>query len=383
MKINYSKQGLQGRDREDVFVKGIEGLFDAIHIPDVQERAEAYLRTLSHHVFTLECRRALVKTSKDIAVRRYPSHLFRLYLDALPHALVRNDSAQRSKATEIVKSIIHGIVPIANGMRLPHNDLMFPLHQVSGCFTALCYQETWIRKEIGCTGIMIIATIPEVGEKWTSVRDVDLIRTLLHLLKDLPHDPPRNVSNVLDILMHILRIAIRPTPPMEPSLPTPNKIPYLITLFFSELSSAHPVVRKAVHSCIVMISELTGKSIYDILRPHRDRALTALFTKPLRALPHPIVIGQIEAIRYCLCLNPPLPDLSEELLRLLHEALALADMEDSQLVARNNVRQSTIEVTNLRVACIKLLTASMPLTDFFAKQSQTRTRRECFLTLPL
>ncbi len=86
--------------------------------------------------FTLECRRALVKTSKDIAVRRYPSHLFGLYLDALPHALARNDSAQRVKATEIVKSIIHGIVPIANDMNLQHMDLMFPLHQISGCFTA-------------------------------------------------------------------------------------------------------------------------------------------------------------------------------------------------------------------------------------------------------
>lgn len=365
---------MQGRDREDIFVKGVEGLFDAIHIPDIQERAEAYLRTLSHHVFTLECRRALVKTSKDIAVRRYPSHLFGLYLDALPHALARNDAAQRTKATEIVKSIIHGIVPIANDMSLQHIDLMFPLHQVSGCFTALCFQEAWIRKEAGCTGIMIIATTPEVGEKWTSVRDIDLVRTLLHLLKDLPHDPPRNVSNILDILMHILRIAIRPSPPLDPSLPIPNKIPYLISIFFSELSSAHPVVRKAVHSCIELISELTGKTIYDLLRPHRERALTALFTKPLRALPHPIIIGQIEAIRYCLCLTPPLPDLTEELLRLLHETLALADLEDSQLVARNNVRQSTIEATNLRVACIKLLTASMPLTDFFAKQSQTRTR---------
>jgi len=110
------------------------------------------------------------------------------------------------------------------------------------------------------------------------------------------------------------------------------------------------------------------------LAPSRDRLLNPLFNKPLRALQFATQIGNIEAVTYCLNLEPPLPDLNEELLRLLHEALGLADADDQALIGRSLQRQNAVHLVNLRVACIRLLTASMQLTDFFNKQPQTRTR---------
>jgi transformation/transcription domain-associated protein len=112
----------------------------------------------------------------------------------------------------------------------------------------------------------------------------------------------------------------------------------------------------------------------ELLLPHRDRMLTGIYTKPLRALPFLKQIGMIEAVRFCLKLDPPLVDLNDELLRLLHETLALADADDSQLLGPRHLRQSVLEVIKLRVACIQLLTAALPLTDFFSRQPQTRTR---------
>ena len=103
-------------------------------------------------------------------------------------------------------------------------------------------------------------------------------------------------------------------------------------------------------------------------------SVPTLFTKPLRALPFPSQIGKIEATRYCVSLDPPLIELGDELLRLLHETLALADADEAALVGRVGSRQNSLEVTKLRVACIKLLTASLPLTDFFSRQHQTRQR---------
>ena len=84
-------KGIQGRDRETVFVKGIEGLFDALHISDVQERAEGFLRSFSRHVFTIEARRT---HAEKVVTKRWPGHMFGLYLDALPHALARSDEQQ-------------------------------------------------------------------------------------------------------------------------------------------------------------------------------------------------------------------------------------------------------------------------------------------------
>lgn len=108
--------------------------------------------------------------------------------------------------------------------------------------------------------------------------------------------------------------------------------------------------------------------------PHRDRMLGGIYTKPLRALPFLKQIGMIEAVCSCVSTEPPPVELNDELPRLLHETLALADAEDAALLGRATARQGTIEVIQLRVACIKLLTASMPLTDFFQRQHQTRQR---------
>ncbi|TDL29737.1 hypothetical protein BD410DRAFT_736870 [Rickenella mellea] len=364
-------EGSRGRDRENVFIRGVEGLFDAIHIQEVEERAENYLRTLSHYIFTLEVRRSL---AKDVPSRRFPSQLFGLYLDALPHALARTNSQQMPKAKAVVGSIIHELITIGQKNGLTAMDVLPTVHQIASRFTALCFDETWQRKSAGCAGIMIMARTPEIGEKWTSDRELDLVRTLLHVLKDLPHDPPRNVSEIVDILTYVIRVARSSQMVVDGPLQPTSKINFLMGMVFNDLSSPHPVVRQAIQSSIELISELSGRPIVELLSPHRDRILTAIYVKPLRALPTLIQIGAIEAIRYCVSLNPPLPELNDELLRLLHETLALADAEDATLINRANFRQSSLEVVQLRVACIKLLTASMPLADFYSKQHQTRQR---------
>jgi transformation/transcription domain-associated protein len=39
--------------------------------------------------------------------------------------------------------------------------------------------------------------------------------------------------------------------------------------------------------------------------PHHERMLLGIYTKPLRGLSFPIQIGIIEAMRYCVSLDPP------------------------------------------------------------------------------
>lgn len=102
--------------------------------------------------------------------------------------------------------------------------------------------------------------------------------------------------------------------------------------------------------------------------------MTSIFVKPLRYLPHPIIIGQVEAVRHCISLQPSLLEVNDELIRLLHEALALTDNNDHALIAKTDIRKSTQEVTRLRVACLKLLTTALPLTDYFSRIPTTRQR---------
>lgn len=364
-------QGVKGREREELFIRCMENLYDALHVADVQEKAEKALSDLARFLFTSEVKRNAVK---DALARRYPSPIFACYLTALQHGLARDKPEEAKKALELVGASIRELVAMAASAEMSENDVVVTLHQIASRFISLCLEEAWICRSAGCGGIRVMTNIPDLGVRWVNERELDLVRMLLHVLKDMPHDLPHDADTVVDVLHRVLRVSGDESLSNDGQQVRDNKILHVVGLFFAELSSPNPIVRKAAQECIALLAELSKKSIHDLLMPHRDRMLASIYTKPLRALPFPLQIGMIEGIRYCVSLNPPLPELNDELLRLLHETLALADADDMALVGRTNGRQSSLDIIKLRVACIKLLTASMPLTDFFSKQHQTRQR---------
>lgn len=122
-----------------------------------------------------------------------------------------------------------------------------------------------------------------------------------------------------------------------------------------------------------VIADLTGNEVTELLAPVKERLVAPIFAKPLRALPFAMQIGHIDAITYCLTLRPPFLDFNDELIRLLHEALALADAEDQALVSRSSQYKNATSLMNLRIVCIKLLSAAMACSDF-SNQRQTHTR---------
>lgn len=316
-------------------------------------------------------------SSRESATYR-SSTLLSSYLEAIPYAMAHTQAEQAMKARTLIASIVQDLVVYTKQNNFNIQDLYLILHQLTNRFTALCLDDPWTRKVAGCDGIKMMTETAEVGVKWVRDREIDLVRTLLHILKDLPADLPKDVDEIIGVLKEVLRIGSSDidfhSEAASQSPQVRNKLVALVGVFFPELQSAIPVVRQAAQACIKFLVKLSGRPEVDLLLPHRDRMLISIFTKPLRALTFQIQIGLIEAVRYCVSLNPGLLDLNDELLRLLHETLALADAEDSALLSRSNPRQGAIEVTKLRVACIKLLTASMPMTDFFQKHPQTRQR---------
>ncbi|KAJ1995714.1 transcription-associated protein 1 [Coemansia sp. RSA 1358] len=149
-----------------------------------------------------------------------------------------------------------------------------------------------------------------------------------------------------------------------------------LVLIAKELANPSTEVREAAKACLSILVEVTGASVTVLLLPSRDRLLIPIFGKPLRALPHNMQIGNIDAITYCLSLDPPFLEINDELLRLLSEALALADAEDQALVNHPaQVRSNTISLTHLRHVCIRMLTAAMVRPEFSdAKNTPTRAR---------
>ncbi|PPQ93995.1 hypothetical protein CVT25_009843 [Psilocybe cyanescens] len=365
-------EGIVGRNVEETFINTLEGIFDALHLPEVEEKAESYVRKLGKAIFEEEIRRG---QSREAGTRPIPSVLLSCYLDAFPHALARDQSDQANKARAVIFSIVRDLVSLNGRSNVISHEIMVILHQIANRFTALCLDDSWTRKSAGCNGIKIMAQTSDLGAKWITDRELDIYRTLLHILKDLPSELPRDVDDVIEVLMTCLRISNTHTDFQgEGAMLALNKLVHTVGIFFPELQSPNPLVRQAAQKCIGVLVEISGRPAVELLIPHRDRMLMGIYTKPLRALPFSKQIGMIEAIRYCVSLDPPLVELNDELLRLLHETLALADADDAQLLGPRNLRQGGLEVIKLRVACIKLLTAAMPLTDFFSRQHQTRQR---------
>ncbi|KAJ7614708.1 hypothetical protein DFH06DRAFT_1368076 [Mycena polygramma] len=134
----------------------------------------------------------------------------------------------------------------------------------------------------------------DLGTKWVTDREVDLVRTQICILKDLPPGLTQDVDEVVDILL-------------------------AVGLFCAELQNPNPVIRDASQTCIALLVKLSGRSAYSLLEPHHDHMLGGIYTKPLRALPFPIQIGMIEAVRYCVTLDPPLVELNDQLLRVFYK----------------------------------------------------------------
>ena len=346
----------------------LEGVFDALHQPEIDVKAEAFIRKFAKAIFEQEVYRPQSRTPGV----RTPSALLSCFLDAIPHGLAHDRKEHADKACTVITSIVNDLVVMHQQPSTPLQDIMPILHQLANRFTALCLDESWTRKSAGCNGIKIMASTPDLGTRCIMDREFDVFRTLLHILKDLPPDLPRNVDDVIGVLVTVLNICTTPLDLQSEN--AQQKLVNRVGIFFPELQSPNLLVRQAAQKCIGIVIKLSGRPPYELLLPHRHRMLTGIYTKPLRALPFSKQIGMIEAIRYCVSLDPPLVEYNDELLRLLHETLALADAEDAQLVGPRNLRQGGLEVIKLRVACIRLLTASMPLTDFFSRQPQTRQR---------
>jgi transformation/transcription domain-associated protein len=86
---------------------------------------------------------------------------------------------------------------------------------------------------------------PDLGVKWITDREVDLVRTLLHIFKDLPLDLPRDIDDMIDVLSNVLRISNANLDfQADGAAQARSKLVQLVGIFFPELQSPNPVVRQ-------------------------------------------------------------------------------------------------------------------------------------------
>lgn len=295
------------------------------------------------------------------------------FLRALGNAIASEDEKKREIGESCVINIYN------NYQQHAPPDMSFgdfpAFHILASLFCGACYDQNPPVKNGGCYGISILTSKFDLGSTWMLNHEMDFVKALLFVLKDCsPYISSSNLEASVKTFSHVLKVCNRQEDE-DGSSDRQTKFNNLVSLLISELSNSNSVVRETIQSAFQLLADLTGNEVTEIMTPVRERFLAPIFAKPLRALPFTMQIGHIDAITYCLSLRPPLLSFSEELVRLIQEALALADAEDQALVSKSNQYKSATSLTNLRVVCIKLLSATMASSEFMSpKQAPTRSR---------
>ena len=366
------------------------GLFHASRHETLREDARGFLLAIYAHLMHAEIAREVPQQSN--VSQRHLLPLTLTALESLAHSLdgvdVRPADEELAPAVGIMLGIISQFLHECETYPATRPGLgVKVMHALASAFCSMCYELLWTRRMGGWLGVDTILRRARLGALWVVDHQLEIVRALLYMLKDMPSDPPRDVGRIGDTLFFVLEqaygpetrvergesaadAAARPAPVLQKSVygERPSHLTYLVGILIPELLCANETARHYTQRAFSLLASLKDCTVTELLLPQRDRLFLPIFTKPLRALPFGMQIGNIDAVTFALSLPTPLPEFNEELFRVLTEALALADADDQALIGRAAQYKNVIAVTKLRVAALRLLAAAMECTDFLTQE---------------
>lgn len=354
--------------QQKLFSRLLEVLFFSVSIPELREEANKLLDGMTLH-FTLTYLRVSVvdriRKERPFSVTDKEGKVCiseNAFLNALNYALSFWDKDVRDKGIETIKSI-HSITVTLFGSN--EDALYSPFFRtILYKFTHCCYSEFYYTKLGGVLGLKTLVEDLSIPTSWFMKRQFELVRSIFFIARDSPDTAPLNVRELAQELvlkvLHDCNVGVSKETLLEKPFQT------ITGALVYDLASANPHVRELSKKSLEVLSETTGVPVVTIIGPCKLLLLTPIFAKPLRALPFPMQIGNIDAITYCLGLDDTFLTFNQELNRLLFEALVLVDADDESLanVHRLYEHRTSKQLIELRVVCIKLLSLALTRPDY-------------------
>lgn len=354
--------------QQQLFAKLLEMLFFSISIPELKDEASALIDGLTTHFTLLHLSTSVVdkiRKERKFSVNDNEGKAYiseNAFLSAITYSLSFWDKEVRAKGVDAVKRIYETTVTTFGSEENALYSVIF--RSMFYKFTHCCYNEFYYTKLGGIIGLKTMFHDLEIPPSWFHQRQFELVRSVFFILRDTPDTAPFEVrESAKELALELLRTCnkdITKETVMEKPFQT------LVGALVYDLASPTPMVREVAQECLKVLSEVTSTSTATLMGPCKHLLLTPIFGKPLRALPFPMQIGNIDAITFCLGLPDTFLSFNEELNRLLLEALALVDAEDESLanVHRLNEHRTSNQLIELRVVCIKLLSLALSKPDF-------------------
>lgn len=383
---------------EELFGTIIDGLIEGIRLPVVEPQANQLLRDISRYLFDLECRRDPGMLGKKKLPLSYPTVYM---IDSLPSLLARKRDSDPAAGRRLVANIIQELHDRGKEAEPKlERDITSLLCQITLKFASACWDENWDRKISGCAGIsLMISDDINIGQLWPYEREIEICRALIAILRDMPPEPPLEVPDVTGTLLQLIRFCN--TPKLEsmdvditfvtgskldlssdeinhldwPRRPLSIKSKFYVGFLATEVTNANKIVREAAMSVFGLVSELSGIKLSDLLKPALlERVVPNIYGKPLRMFAPTTQIGLMSGMTYILSLEPPVVEAKDELWRLIVEVIGIAEADDIQHLANKFIRRATQIMAQTKTAALCLITASLPMMDWFSKNHPVRTR---------
>ncbi|SCV01740.1 LAME_0G18184g1_1 [Lachancea meyersii CBS 8951] len=364
--------------QELLLMKLLESLIFSASIPELKVEAEDLLQNIIRHFCFLQLNNSVKQKRGENAAFSVNVKLLKvtidanITLDAILTGLGSYLEESRITAVSAVKLILDTSNTIY-GADLALKYSFIPV--LTKKFIHKCYHEAYFEKSSGVWGIKTLIEEQSIPVEYLKKYQFDMIAGLLFVLIDTPMEAPGIIrERAGNMIMKILSSTCRDI--KEDDIREKDLQNTLIDIV-CELSNAKEVVRSTCQKALSTISEVSGIPIVKLMEHSKNFLLSPIFAKPLRALPFPMQIGNVDAIIYCLQLPDTFLEFNEELYRLLHEAIALVDAEDESLASAQRVTeyQTAEQLVQLRVVCIRLLSLGLKNSDFAsAQQGATRIR---------
>lgn len=371
-------------DQDNTLKRLIKAMMFASSLPEFKDEANVFMLNLCRHFAVIEIGRALVDNKRstsgfDVNAGDGPMCLdTRVLCDAILESLASDHPDVREAAQRATQEIYSSAATILGSSSHVYRLTFF--HTLGSAFCHGCYEEEWFTKAGGSLGIRMLLTDVDLGDTWITLKQAECLKALLYVVKDMPQDLPegtrRAAQDTLDILLaritkNIKKQDCQPVPPV-PGQPVPKqpKMAIVCNVLNQELSHMNKHVRETAKRCIDTIAKATDSQVCELLEAHRDRLLSQIFSKPLRALPFSVQIGYIDAVTYYMSLKADFVKMDENLTRLLMESLALAEASDDSLATKAAEFRTQNYIVNLRVACIKILSQAMEFDEFMKPAAQ-------------
>lgn len=251
----------------------------------------------------------------------------------------------------------------------------------------LCYERPWYAKMGGCTALKFL--YQHMAMRWLYQHLFEFLKAFMFVIMDLAGEVSSGAIDMaksyLEKMLRICMVPLDKDCKNEELIATQNKAMCdVVRELVRQVTSSNTLVREQAMSSLKLIAELQGKTVTDVMDPHREVLADIIPPKKhvLCQQPASAQIGLMDGNTFCTTLEPRLftIDLSNQYHNYFFKEVSnLCEAED-QYLNKLDCYKNVTNLVPLRTSALRALAACHYITDVDPDGS---TRRDKILAILL